>query len=179
MKRDYIEFQERSVPKAFFITFRTFGTWFHGDERGSVDRRSKNKYGTPRIQSSSQLVWAESVQTDRPSFKLQGKERIVVDFAIRNLCVSRNYHLHALNVRTNHVHLVVGNSGNVERTMNAFKAFATKDLRSKGLIANDFKPWSRHGSTRYLWTDEHISAAVDYVVNGQGDDLIEFDRDKR
>jgi hypothetical protein len=39
MKRDYIEFQGRSVAKGYLITFCCYGTWLHGDERGSVDRR--------------------------------------------------------------------------------------------------------------------------------------------
>ncbi len=59
--------------------------------------------------------------------------------------------------------------------MDSFKAYATKALRTAGLIGPDTKPWSRHGSTRYLWTEEHIQKAVDYVVNGQGGELPEFD----
>ena len=45
MKRDYIEFQERSVGKGYLITFRGYGTWLHGDDRGSVDRRFYNQVG--------------------------------------------------------------------------------------------------------------------------------------
>ncbi len=59
--------------------------------------------------------------------------------------------------------------------MNAFKAYATKALRTAQLVDDDSKVWSRHGSTRYLWTEEHISTAVDYVVNGQGGELPRFD----
>jgi len=125
------------------------------------------------------LVWSEKVQTDRAEYQVGIRERSIVDNAIRNLCIARSYTLHALNVRTNHVHLVVENAGKVERMMDAFKAFATKELRIAGLIERDFKPWSRHGSTKYLWTEDHIAAAVNYVVNGQGADLIEFDRDAK
>ena len=39
MIRDYIEFQDRSTPLAYLITIRSYGTWLHGDERGSMDRR--------------------------------------------------------------------------------------------------------------------------------------------
>ena len=35
-----------SVPLAYLITFRTYGTWLHGDARGSVDREH-NVFGTP------------------------------------------------------------------------------------------------------------------------------------
>jgi hypothetical protein len=37
-----------AVPLAYFITFHTYGTWIHGDDRGSVDRHH-NLYGTPML----------------------------------------------------------------------------------------------------------------------------------
>jgi len=30
MKRDYIDFQDRSSPIGYLITFRCYGTWLHG-----------------------------------------------------------------------------------------------------------------------------------------------------
>jgi hypothetical protein len=36
------------TPLAYFIMFRSYGTWLHGDSRGSVDRLH-NTYGTPRL----------------------------------------------------------------------------------------------------------------------------------
>src|SRR5262249_42685946 len=38
-------------PLAYLITFRCYGTWLHGDERGSTDRH-RNQYGTPFIPSN-------------------------------------------------------------------------------------------------------------------------------
>lgn len=107
--------------------------------------------------------------------QLGGAERRIVEDAIRKVCEFRGYRLYALNVRTNHVHLVVGNGGKVERIMDSFKAYSTKALRAANCIGKDSKPWSRHGSTRYLWTERHIELAVEYVVNGQGGDLPAFD----
>ena len=34
MKRDYVDFQDRSKPIGYLITFRCYGTWLHGDKRG-------------------------------------------------------------------------------------------------------------------------------------------------
>ena len=106
---------------------------------------------------------------------LHARERRVVEDAIREVCTVRGYALLALNVRTNHVHVTTGNSGKPERMMDSFKAYSTKALRNAGLLEVNAKPWSRHGSTRYLWTEDHIAQAVDYVVNGQGGELPEFD----
>jgi len=41
-------FNEEHIPLAYLITFRPYGTWLHGDERGSVDKFN-NQHGTPRI----------------------------------------------------------------------------------------------------------------------------------
>ena len=84
--------------------------------------------------------------------------------------------MHAINVRTNHVHLVVSvgekKSGIV---LNAFKANATRRMRESGYWQSTLSPWSDKGSKRYLWNEQSIARAVDYVMNGQGDDLPDFD----
>lgn len=175
MKPDYIEFQERSTAKAFLITFRCYGTWLHGDERGSVDRRYYNRFGTPKIAPDPIQTLRKSRQMKSEAFLLGMREREIVDEAIREVCTVRGYALPALNVRTNHVHLVTSNSGKPERMMDSFKAYATKALRANGLLGEDQKAWSRHGSTRYLWTDEHVEMAIDYVINGQGGELPRFE----
>jgi hypothetical protein len=41
---DDSDFQDRSAALGFLITFRTYGTWLHGEDRGSVDRRKYNGY---------------------------------------------------------------------------------------------------------------------------------------
>jgi hypothetical protein len=41
------EFKDDHIPVGFLISFRGFGTWLHGDPRGSVDRLH-NRYGTPK-----------------------------------------------------------------------------------------------------------------------------------
>ena len=127
------------------------------------------------MKSDAENEQRKAGQLKADPFVLDAKGRKVVETAIREVCQIRNYVLFGLNVRTNHAHVVVSNSGKPERMMDSFKAYSTKALRAAGLIDNDRKPWSRHGSTRYLWTEEHIVIAVDYVVNGQGDELPTFD----
>lgn len=175
MKRDYIDFQDRSVAKAYLITFRCYGTWLHGDERGSVDRRYYNRLGTPKITPNNETVERNARLMKDSEVVLDANARAVVESAIRDVCSFRGYALYAINVRTNHVHVVVSNSETPERMMNTFKAYGTRKLRSTKSVSGDSKLWSRHGSTIYLWADEHIAAAIDYVVNGQGGELPKFD----
>ncbi|PYS33008.1 MAG: hypothetical protein DMF75_10645 [Acidobacteria bacterium] len=81
----------------------------HGDDRGSIDRRRYNVYGTPDIPANRKLL------------------------------------------------------------DDSFKVYATRKLREENLLSREVKPWSRHGSTPYLWT-EQLQRAIDYVINGQGDE---------
>jgi REP element-mobilizing transposase RayT len=175
MTRDPIEFDERSVPKAYLITFRCYGTWLHGDERGSVDRRYFNRFGGPKITPSLNREVYVRRQMRHGPFELGAAAREIVETAIRDVCFIREYGLYALNVRSNRVHSVTSNAAKPEFIMNSFKSYATRALRSAGLIGADTRPWSRHGSTRYLWTDEHVQMAVTYVVDGQGGELPTFD----
>ena len=50
------EWDDNAFPLAYLITIRTFGTWLHGDLRGSVDRHGKNIYGAPRIEPTPKLI---------------------------------------------------------------------------------------------------------------------------
>ena len=165
---------DTDTPLAYLITFRCYGTWLHGDERGSVDRRS-NQYGTPRIPSSPRWNAASSASLKHPPVNLDAAMRSSVEKAIKETCSIRGWPLYAMNVRTNHAHSVVAAGGvDPSKILLALKANATRKLREDGVLANDHSPLSDRGSKRYLWNDSSVTSAIDYVLYGQGDDLPDF-----
>lgn len=168
------EFKESGVHLAYFISFRCYGTWLHGDPRGSVDRRH-NIYGTPMLPADEQRRREMGSRMKRDPVELTAARRAAVEEGVRETCDKRGWTLHAINVRTNHVHSVVTAIAKPEPVMNAFKANATRKMAEAGAWQRGVKPWSRHGSTRYLWTEQSVARASDYVINGQGDELPDFD----
>ncbi len=40
---------DTDIPLAYLITFRSYGSWLHGDERGLIDR-FHNRYESPYIE---------------------------------------------------------------------------------------------------------------------------------
>jgi hypothetical protein len=160
------DFDHYDFPLAYLITFRCYGTWLHGDERLSMNRK-QNRYGTPRIQSMPRLRAAEADQLKHPPFRLSGRQRAIVETALREVCNHRKYLLRGINVRTNHVHAVVSAMGLPEPILDAFKAYATRALRGSGLLPRAVKPWARHGSTVYLWKEEAVQKAMAYILLGQ------------
>jgi REP element-mobilizing transposase RayT len=168
------EWDDNEGPLAYLITFRTYGTWLHGDERYSMDRHGKNVYGTPKVLPSRNLNTTMRENQDSDEFLLDGPQRGIVEQAIREVSNIRGYGLMAINIRTNHAHSVVASSRKPEIVLNAFKSNATRELWAAGLVSADQQVWSRGGSTRYLWKPSHVEGAVNYVLYGQGDDLPNF-----
>lgn len=157
-------------PLAYSITFHTYGTWLHGDDRGSVDS-DHNLYGDPLLEPDVRRFATAAGQRKHAPVKLDAPSRRIVDAAVRDVARHRGWTLHALHVRTNHVHAVVGATAPPERVLNDFKAWATRALRAGGAAASAARPWARHGSTRYLWTEGAVENACRYVVEGQGEPL--------
>ncbi|MBV9467781.1 MAG: transposase [Abitibacteriaceae bacterium] len=155
---------------AYLITYRCYGTWLHGDARGSVDRQH-NVPGTALVDLDSERQCQAQRQLRHLPVNLNATCRSVLEKAIRDVCAHRNWTLHAIAVRTNHVHVVVTTNTSPELAMNSFKSWGTRALLTQRLIQPGTKLWTRHGSTRYIWKAESIEAACEYVMQGQGCNL--------
>jgi len=167
-------FEENAFPIAYLLTFRTYGTWLHGTNKGSVGRTGTNIYGHPGITQSVPLIEDMSArQTAEPTI-LTCEEREIVAAAINEVCEHRGYTLRSLNVRTNHAHAVVSYFCRPEKIVNDFKAYSTRALRRSWQRSADERIWSRGASTRYLWKPRHVTAAIDYVLYCQEDIPFEF-----
>jgi REP element-mobilizing transposase RayT len=156
-----------NLPRAYFLTWRTYATWLHGDQRGSIDLDHNTPTTPPLPPSPNRESHMRSV-VSAPPMLFNGEMRQVVETAIRDHANIRQWQLHALAVRTNHVHVVVGTPNRTAETvMEEFKSWGTRRLRRAELVGPATRVWADHGSTRYLWDPEHIAKAVDYVVNWQ------------
>jgi hypothetical protein len=127
MPQPHFESEHYRIPLAYLITFRSYGTWLHGDPRGSVDR-FHNVYGSPRLPSSSQRMQYEQRLLALSSVKLNSRQRAAGEKGIRETCRIRSWRLWAFNIRTNHVHTVVSASCRAWQVLNALKANATRTL---------------------------------------------------
>src|SRR5262245_32766922 len=137
---------DTDIPLAFLITFRCYGTWLHGDERGSVNR-FRNKYKTYRLPSDQKWLEINRQRLKSEIVTLDAEQRKAVEKAVRETCDIRKWHLQAVNVRTNHVHAVVSIGAiKPETALNAFKANATREMRQNGCWKNERSPWADKGS---------------------------------
>ena len=166
---EFDSFHDR-VPFGCLITFRTYGTWLHGDQRGSIDR-DHNLRGTPRIPPNPPRQAYEQRLLSRLPVFLGQRRREAVRLAVVNACEFRGWILHALNVRTNHVHLVAATDVLARTVLSMMKARATAQMRRLGCWNSDRSPWAKGGSARAIWTAQGLGRAIEYVLHGQGPDL--------
>ena len=166
---------DRDTPIAYLITFRCYGTWLHGDERGSINR-FKNKYQTPYLEANQIWENQNKAKLKSEAVTLNARQREIVEKTIREVCEFRKWNLFAVNVRTNHVHAVaaIGNHS-ADSALNAFKAYSTRKLKENNCWGFSHSPWSNKGSKRFLWNEKSLETAIEYVISGQGGELPRFD----
>ena len=132
-------YEENEFPLAYLLTFRTFGTWLHGDASFSVGRNKNSKYGEPKIQPSVPHRELMESEISQEPVILDEKQRYIVTQAINEVCTFRKYILRASNVRANHTHAVISAAIKPEKIVNDLKSYSTRDLRREWLIRSNEK----------------------------------------
>ena len=157
----------------YFITFACYGARLHGDELGSVDRHH-NLFGGRLLEPDADRAMAERRKMLQDPYVLDAVARPVVLAAIQRHCAYRGWNLLAAHVRSNHVHIIVEAETRPERIMNEFKSYASRELSQLTGESPDRRRWARHGSTRWLWKDQDVRHALQYVIEEQGEPMALF-----
>lgn len=154
---------ERGV---YFLTWRTYGTWLPGDDRGWVNSR-QNARGEPMHTGDFRLENAAKGLMRFPPVILDDVQRNAAGDAIREACQFRAWSIHALNVRTNHVHVVLACFEPPEEAQRILKARVSRSFREHGWLAPGAPLWARSGSQRRVASEDALHVVVDYVTNRQ------------
>jgi REP element-mobilizing transposase RayT len=169
---------EPPMPEAlaYFLTWTTYGTWLPGDERGWVEYRHGMQLPDPIVEREAAARMTED------ACLLDHEQRRLVETTIADHCLVRGWNLHAVNCRSNHVHVVVTANRHPKDVREQFKAWCTRRL--KGLEQErrcsdgaDPSPrreeaireewWSERGSGRYINDEDGLEAVIHYVRDAQ------------
>src|SRR6266446_6799381 len=83
---------DTDAPLAYLISFRSYGTWLHGDERGSIDR-FHNRYKSPYINPNPKWQAYNEQRLRTAPLLLEAQHRKAVEGAIRETCDLRKWWL--------------------------------------------------------------------------------------
>jgi REP element-mobilizing transposase RayT len=166
------------MARAYFITFTTYGTWLPGSAKGSVDR-AHHGYGTPFLEQDDERQRHAQDRMSQTPYDMSAAEREVVCKAIVDLAEERGWRLLAVHVRSNHVHVVVSAEREPGRIMSDLKARASRDLTRAGFDGVERRRWTRHGSTKHLFTDDQVEAKIRYTLDAQGERMAWYAQEPR
>jgi len=152
-----------SDPLAYFLTWTTYGTWLPGDDRGWVER------GAPGVQPGDPERLEEAARhMSEDAVYLTPEQRQLVHHTIVEHCTIRGWQLHAVSVRTNHVHVVVTADEHPDQVMEQLRAWCTRRLNEHaGPSAKRKRWWTKGGSTIWINDEQHFHTVVHYVLYGQ------------
>jgi len=154
---------------AYHITWTTYGTWLPGDARGWVKRRVWGIQAPDQnVEQQAKTLMAESAVLLTPD------QRALVEQTIADHCRIRGWTLHAVNARTNHVHVVVTADRDHDDVRDQFKAWCSQRLSDQAGLRQRVakKAGRRHwftegGDTELIDSEEYLQSAITYVTERQ------------
>lgn len=153
-----------TTPLAYFLTWTTYGTWLPGDARGWVNRHHKNSQAVSKPCLALELH-ARDLMADSPVV-LDPFMRQIADAAMRQACVELGWTVHALEVRSNHVHAVItATDSSPGKVMGILKVRGSLALKALPPGAERNRWWTRDGSKRLLTSPAAVQGAIEYVRN--------------
>jgi REP element-mobilizing transposase RayT len=132
-------------PLAYHVVWTTYGTWLPGDGRGWI---KAHVWGI-QVPDPERERQARERMVEEPVI-LTAEQRAIVERTIRDHCRIREWSLHALNVRTNHVHVVVTAARDPQDVMEQFKAWCSRKLSDHAGLT---KPVAKKAGRRHWFTE--------------------------
>ncbi len=160
-------------PLGYLLTFSTYGTHLPGSEKGWVDVQHRIPGSRMLGANPKRQAWWLAHLNETPWTFDRESRRLTLE-AVLSVCTYRQWIAHAIHIRTNHVHAVISGEATPERMLSDCKAYTTRALRRDFPSVPRRRYWSHHGSTRYLWNEVSLRAAVDYVLHGQGEPMAYY-----
>lgn len=154
-------------PIAFFLTWTTYGTWLPGDARGWVEYRKGFQLPDPMLE----LECAARMTED--ACRLTSDQRELINRQVAETCKYKGWQLHAVNCRSNHVHVVLTSMASPKVIREQLKAWCTRRLNEHqaalGIPSRHqrTKWWTERGSIRWIFTESDLADAIEYVLSRQ------------
>ena len=159
-------------PITLFITWTAYGSWLPGDARGWKKWKCGEQQPQPVLED-----WCRGRMNEK-AVLLGERHRKTVEDVIREHSQIRSWELHAVSVRSNHVHVVVtvapktGNNDyraadGIKRVRDELKANATRVLRRCENPIQNEKVWTKGGDIEFIDTDDDLEQVVIYISEAQ------------
>ena len=163
----------RLPDRYWFLTWTTYGTWLPGDDRGFVSNIDRgdgkgHRLNIPGIEPASKVRGLESMAREKmagPPVYLNLEQATALLDQFRETAAYRGWELIVVAIMRNHVHVVVGVSGDPEpeTILGSLKSYGGRRLNREFGKRESDTWWTKSGSRRRLKTESNVLAAIEYV----------------
>ena len=131
----------------YMLTWRTYGTWLQGDERGCKNEK---------------LEQANKKNLKKEPIKFNSAQIEAVKDSIIQEAKRLNQKIYALTVLPNHIHLLVEKIDEaIESTAAFYKTVARKALYKNNLQG---RIWAKGYDKRYVFTEQELLNRMVYIL---------------
>lgn len=144
-----------------FITWTSYGTWLPGDNRGWRKWKAGEQQPQPLLEK-----WCQDRLKEKPVLLNESQRKEVEDICRRHAEI-RCWELHAISVRSNHVHIAITVNAEPKKVRDQFKANATRVLRQQPAPIGNEKVWTRGGDIQFIDDEDSLQQVILYITEAQ------------
>jgi REP element-mobilizing transposase RayT len=149
-------------PLAYHITFGTYGTRLHGDDRGTVDR-SLNNFGDPIIGGDQDWNRMERRMLRFEPRKLTVDQRLFVEQSLPQICARGGWQFIEVAAASDHVHNMIAANADGSAVRKWLKRWLGEALSARWLLQPREVWWAECGSVKWIWTEDYFERVEQYV----------------
>ena len=154
--------QKAPFPLAYHITWGTYGTRLHGDQRGTVERQ-QNLYREPIVGADERWERVERSLLKFPSRELTLEQRGFVEQTIPSICKRGGWEFVICAAATDHVHCVLQASVDGKDLRKWLKRWTSEAMSERWPLQPGEVWWAECGSVKWVWMTDYFDRATDYV----------------
>jgi len=136
-----------------------------GDSRGWVEYREGWKLPNAARELEAMAYMKENAKL------LNARQRVLIEKQVRETCDHRQWLCHAVNCRSNHMHIVVTAVDTAPKKVRAdLKAWCSRRLSHDALPMKTERWWADRGSIRWVFDERGLNKVMFYTNEGQEKD---------
>jgi REP element-mobilizing transposase RayT len=149
-------------PIAYHITFGTYGTRLHGDERGTVDRAT-NRPGDPIIGSDPSWWARERNRLNFEPVELTDEQMRFAESVMPSICERGGWTFHTGAGGPDHIHALLTADAEGDAVRKWIKRWLGELMSHRWARPEGATWWAEGGSVKWVWEPSYSRNVFDYL----------------
>jgi len=149
-------------PIAYHLTFGTYGTRLHGNDRGTV-HRLMNHPGDPIVDRAEAWQRMERSLLKYPMVILTEQQRLMIEETIPSICERGGWKFLHCAARADHVHVQLKGNTEGKAIRRWLKTWLGQALNVRWPKPVGASWWAECGSVKWIWTDDYFENVYLYI----------------